>query len=175
MTPNNLLNILRQTAIIAMMAVAMTFVIACRDRSLRRRHRRSRQRGHRDGRGQLRSARRGSCRSHGGVWSARSMAALVARLGIPSFLVTLGMMGVAVGTASGSPTPRPADPVIRYNIVFGSGHLGPFPLLSGSRSSSPSALSCCEDPLRPPGAGHRRQRAGRRFSGVNTADQFGCC
>jgi ribose transport system permease protein len=54
--------------------------------------------------------------------------ALVAGLGIPSFLVTLGMLGIAVGTAQWITDSAP-QPILSYayNLAFGSGNLGPFP------------------------------------------------
>ena len=53
---------------------------------------------------------------------------LVSRIGIPSFLVTLGMQGVAFGTAAlitnYAPIPILDD---KYNSLFGSGNIGRFP------------------------------------------------
>src|SRR5918912_1447885 len=49
-------------------------------------------------------------------------------LGNPSFLVTLGMLGIAVGLAqwitNSAPQPILSDP---FNLLFGSGNLGPIP------------------------------------------------
>jgi ribose transport system permease protein len=55
---------------------------------------------------------------------------LVTRLLIPSFLVTLGMMGVARGSAMWITDTAPV-PILneRYNAIFGSGSIGPIPLL----------------------------------------------
>jgi ribose transport system permease protein len=54
--------------------------------------------------------------------------ALVSLLGIPSFLVTLGMLGIAVGTAqwitASAPIPILDD---TFNTIFGSGNIGPIP------------------------------------------------
>jgi ribose transport system permease protein len=90
LSPNNLLNILRQTATITVIAVAMTYVIACAEIDL----------------------------SVGSV----------AGLGIPSFLVTLGMLGIAVGMAQWITGSAP-QPILSYayNLAFGSGNMGPFP------------------------------------------------
>jgi ribose transport system permease protein len=128
---NNLLNIARQTAIIATMAVAMTFVIAA---------------------GQI-DLSVGAIAGLASVTAAITIARfgpvagiivglltglivgafngfLVTRLVIPSFLVTLGMMGVARGTAMWITDTAPV-PILdqRYNAVFGSGSLGPIPSL----------------------------------------------
>jgi len=53
---------------------------------------------------------------------------LVAGLGIPSFLVTLGMLGIAFGTAQWITHSAP-QPILSYayNLAFGSGNMGPFP------------------------------------------------
>jgi ribose transport system permease protein len=53
---------------------------------------------------------------------------LVAGLGIPSFLVTLGMLGIAFGMAQWITHSAP-QPILSYayNLAFGSGNLGPFP------------------------------------------------
>ena len=128
---NNLLNIARQTAIIATMAVAMTFVIAA---------------------GQI-DLSVGAVAGLASVTTALTIARfgpiagilvglltglvvgafnglLVTRLVIPSFLVTLGMMGVARGAAMWITDTAPV-PILdqRYNAVFGSGSLGPIPSL----------------------------------------------
>jgi ribose transport system permease protein len=130
-TPNNLLNIARQTAIIATMAVAMTFVIAA---------------------GQI-DLSVGAVAGLASVTTALTIARfgpvagvlaglltglivgavnglLTTRLAIPSFLVTLGMMGVARGSAMWITDTAPV-PILdqRYNAVFGSGSLGPVPSL----------------------------------------------
>jgi ribose transport system permease protein len=130
-TPNNLLNIARQTAIIATMAVAMTFVIAA---------------------GQI-DLSVGAIAGLASVTTALTIARfgplagvaaglltgfvvgavnglLVTRLLIPSFLVTLGMMGVARGSAMWITDTAPV-PILneRYNAIFGSGSVGPVPLL----------------------------------------------
>jgi ribose transport system permease protein len=53
---------------------------------------------------------------------------LVTLLNIPSFLVTLGMLGIAFGTAQWITHSAP-QPILSYayNLAFGSGNLGPFP------------------------------------------------
>jgi ribose transport system permease protein len=129
--PNNLLNIARQTAIIATMAVAMTFVIAA---------------------GQI-DLSVGAIAGLASVTTALTIARfgpvagviaglliglivgavnglLVTRLVIPSFLVTLGMMGVARGSAMWVTDTAPV-PILdqRYNAIFGSGSIGPIPSL----------------------------------------------
>jgi ribose transport system permease protein len=129
--PNNLLNIVRQTAIIATMAVAMTFVIAA---------------------GQI-DLSVGAIAGLSSVTTALTIARfgpvagvivglltglvvgaanglLTTRLVIPSFLVTLGMMGVARGSAMWITDTAPV-PILNqtYNTIFGSGNLGPIPSL----------------------------------------------
>jgi ribose transport system permease protein len=126
---NNLLNIFRQTATITVMAVAMTFVISAAEIDL----------------------------SIGGVAALTSVVCaimlrdfgliqgilgglaiglivgalnglLVSRVGIPSFLVTLGMQGVAVGVAALITNYFPV-PILNdtFNTIFGSGTIGWFP------------------------------------------------
>ncbi len=129
--PNNLLNIVRQTAIIATMAVAMTFVIAA---------------------GQI-DLSVGAIAGLSSVTAALTISRfglipgvvvglatgllvgavngfLVTRLVIPSFLVTLGMMGVARGSAMWVTDTAPV-PILNqtYNAIFGSGNVGPIPSL----------------------------------------------
>ncbi|GGE03690.1 ABC transporter permease [Aureimonas endophytica] len=129
--PNNLLNIIRQTAIIAIVAVSMTFVLGAAEIDL----------------------------SVGAVAGLASVATamgidqfgipggilyglgtgfacgvvngwLTTMVGIPSFLTTLAMMGIARGVAmwiSGTA----AIPILSkpYAAVFGAGNLGPVPSL----------------------------------------------
>jgi ribose transport system permease protein len=128
-SPNNLLNILRQTATITVIAVGMTYVIACAEIDLSV----------------------GSVAGLASVVTAMAVAnwgvvagviagllvgvvvgsingGLVAGLGIPSFLVTLGMLGIAFGMAQWITHSAP-QPILSYayNVAFGSGNLGPFP------------------------------------------------
>ena len=129
LSPNNLLNILRQTATITVIAVGMTYVIACAEIDLSV----------------------GSVAGLASVVTAMAVAnwgvvagviagllvgvvvgsingGLVAGLGIPSFLVTLGMLGIAFGLAQWITDSAP-QPILSYayNVAFGSGNLGPFP------------------------------------------------
>ncbi len=128
---NNLLNIVRQTAPIAIMAVAMTYVLAAGEIDL----------------------------SIGAVAGLASVAAAMAmdvggvplgilagvatglivgvingvistRIGIPTFLTTLAMMGVAKGTSMWVSGTK-AVPVLSdgYNWFFGGGYVGPLPVL----------------------------------------------
>jgi len=131
LTTNNLLNIIRQTATISVMAVAMTFVIASGEIDL-------------------------SVGSIAGLssviaaltvtefgFAAGALAGLLVgafvglingllttRVGIPSFLVTLGMLGIANGVAmwitASAPIPILSD---TFNNFFGSGNLGAVPSL----------------------------------------------
>jgi len=128
---NNLLNIARQTATISIMAVAMTFVIASAEIDLSI----------------------GSVAGLASVASAMAMSSfglvagvvaglgvglvvgavnggLVAWLKVPSFLVTLGMLGLVVGVArwitASAPIPIADNTFIQ---IFGGGDLGPLPSL----------------------------------------------
>jgi ribose transport system permease protein len=128
---NNLLNIVRQTAPIAIMAVAMTYVLAAGEIDL----------------------------SIGAVAGLASVATAMAmdiggvplgilvgvatglivgvingvistRIGIPTFLTTLAMMGVAKGTSMWVSGTK-AVPILSdgYNWLFGGGYIGPLPVL----------------------------------------------
>jgi len=127
----NLLNIIRQTAMIAVMAVAMTYVLAAGEIDL----------------------------SIGAVAGLASVAAamgmdaggvifgilcglatgllvgcvnglLTTGIGIPSFLTTLAMMGIAKGVSMWVSGTK-AVPILSdsYNWLFGGGNLGPIPVL----------------------------------------------
>jgi len=133
LSPNNLLNVFRQTAIISIMAVAMTFVIGA---------------GHID-------LSVGATAGLASVTTALALGAwglplpiavlvglatgliagvsngfLVAFVGIPSFLVTLGTLGIVNGTAQWmsdtAPIPIQND---TFTYLFGSGDVGPIPSL----------------------------------------------
>jgi ribose transport system permease protein len=131
LNPNNLLNIFRQTAMIAVMAIAMTYVLAAGEIDL----------------------------SVGAVAGLASVVAAMAidlggplfgvlaglatgivvgtfngllttRIGIPSFLTTLAMMGIAKGVAMWI-SDTAAVPIISrwYSWLFGGGSIGPIPVL----------------------------------------------
>src|SRR3954470_23324776 len=129
LSPNNLLNICRQTATITVIAVGMTYVIACAEIDLSV----------------------GSVAGLSSVVTAMALAhwglvvgvlaglavglvvgtingALVSLLSIPSFLVTLGMLGIAAGVAqwitASAPQPILSD---AFNLIFGGGNFGPVP------------------------------------------------
>ena len=129
--PNNILNILRQTAIIAVMAVAMTLVLAAGEIDLSV----------------------GAVAGLASVTTALGIAAggpfvgaaaglltglavglvngwLSTRLMIPTFLTTLAMMGVAKGVAMWISNTA-AIPILSrpYSAIFGGGNLGPVPSL----------------------------------------------
>ncbi|OBC02798.1 ABC transporter permease [Mycobacterium sp. 852013-50091_SCH5140682] len=130
--PDNLLNIVRQTAIIAIMAVAGTFVIAAAQIDLSI--------GATAGLSSVVTAMTISSSDSWllGVLSGLAAGALVgaingslvAVLRLPSFLVTLAMMGVAVGVAQWMSGFQP-KPILdkTFTDVFGSGDLGPIPSL----------------------------------------------
>ncbi|MFZ4065306.1 MAG: ABC transporter permease [Micrococcales bacterium] len=127
--PNNLLNIFRQTATISIMAVAMTYVIAAAEIDLSI--------GSVAGLAAVVTAM--TINGYGlipgilaglavGALSGAISGGLVAWLKVPSFLVTLGMLGLVVGVArwitASAPVPI-ADQT--YITIFGGGDLGPIP------------------------------------------------
>lgn len=129
LSPNNLLNIFRQTATITIIAVGMTYVIAAAQIDLSV--------GSTAGLASVVTAMGIAawgpvpgilCGLAVGAVVGSINGALVSMLGIPSFLVTLGMLGIAVGTAqwitASAPIPILDD---TYNTVFGSGNIGPIP------------------------------------------------
>jgi ribose transport system ATP-binding protein len=128
---NNLLNIIRQTATISVMAVAVTFVIGAAEIDLSV--------------GSVAGLASVICAMAldsfglvGGIAAGLLIGALVGAingglvvgLGIPSFLVTLGMLGIAHGTAQWITNSAP-QPILddTFNNVFGTGDLGPIPSL----------------------------------------------
>lgn len=127
--PNNLLNIFRQVATISIMAVAMTFVIATAEIDLSI--------GSVAGLASVVTAM--TLNNFGlipgilagllvGVVAGSISGGLVAWLKVPSFLVTLGMLGLVVGVArwitASAPIPI-ADQT--YITIFGGGDFGPIP------------------------------------------------
>ncbi|WP_309086669.1 ABC transporter permease [Chelativorans sp.] len=129
--PNNILNIARQTAIIAIMAVAMTLVLSSGEIDLSV--------GAVAG---LASVNTALAIAWGGLPAGIAAGLLTGiavglvngflstRLLIPTFLTTLAMMGVAKGAAmwiSGTA----AIPILdrTYPAIFGGGNLGPLPSL----------------------------------------------
>ena len=128
---NNLLNIIRQTAIIAVMAVAVTYVIAASEIDLSV--------GSVAGLASVTTAMvLGGYGLLPGILTGILTGALVGAIngflvtgvGIPSFLVTLGMLGITNGTAQWitktAPVPISND---TYTSVFGGGNVGPIPSL----------------------------------------------
>ncbi|MGQ7297925.1 ABC transporter permease [Quadrisphaera sp. KR29] len=129
LSTNNLLNIVRQSAIIAIIAVGMTYVIACAQIDLSV--------GSTAGLASVVTAM--AISSYGlvvgiaagllvGLVVGCINGALVSMLNIPSFLVTLGMLGIAVGVAQWITDSAP-QPILEptYNLVFGGGNFGPVP------------------------------------------------
>lgn len=128
---NNLLNIVRQTTMIAVMAVAMTFVLSAGEIDLSV--------GAVAG---LASVTTAMALDAAGpvVGVAAGLAtglavglvngALATGLGIPSFLVTLAMMGIAKGVAMWI-SATAAVPILSegYAFMFGGGNVGPVPVL----------------------------------------------
>ena len=127
--PNNLMNIFRQTATISIMAVAMTYVIAAAEIDLSI--------GSVAGLASVVTAM--TINSVGlipgilagllvGAVAGAISGGLVAWLKVPSFLVTLGMLGLVVGVArwitASAPIPI-ADQ--NYIAIFGGGEFGPIP------------------------------------------------
>jgi ribose transport system permease protein len=131
LSTNNLLNIVRQTATISVMATAMTFVIGAAEIDLSV--------GSVAGLSSCLTAL--AIQSYGvgvgvivglgtGVLVGTLNGGLVTFLRIPSFLVTLGMLGIAEGIASWI-TNETAVPILSngYDNFFGAGNFGPFPSL----------------------------------------------
>lgn len=126
---NNLLNIVRQTATISIMAVAMTFVIATAEIDLSV--------GSVAGLASVVTAM--TTTQFGlvpgivaGLLAGAVIGAinggLVALLKIPSFLVTLGMLGLAAGLAQWITSSAPQPITDRtYVMIFGGGDFGPIP------------------------------------------------
>lgn len=130
-SPNNILNIFRQTATISIMAVAMTYVIAAAEIDLSV--------GSVAGLAAVVAAM--AVNNYGllvgilaglavGVASGSLSGSLVAFLKVPSFLVTLGMLGMLVGIArwitDSAPVPISNQAFIS---IFGGGNVGPIPSL----------------------------------------------
>ena len=127
----NLLNIVRQTAMISVMAVAMTYVLSAGEIDLSV--------GAVAG---LASVTTAMGMDYGGVFFgiccgiATGLGAgvfnglLSTRVGIPSFLTTLAMMGIAKGVAMWVSDTK-AVPILsrEYAWLFGGGNLGPIPVL----------------------------------------------
>ena len=129
LTGDNLLNIVRQTATVTIIAVGMTYVIAAAQIDLSV--------GATAGLASVVTAM--TIANYGvflgilaglavGVVVGSVNGALVAMLKIPSFLVTLGMLGIAAGVAQWITKSAP-QPILSdlYNKVFGSGDIGPIP------------------------------------------------
>lgn len=129
--PNNLLNIVRQTAMIAIMAVAMTFVLSAGEIDLAV----GAVAGLVSVTTAMALAKLGllggiGCGILTGVVVGMINGILTTRVGIPSFLVTLAMMGIARGTAMWISNTA-AIPILdrNYYFSFGSGNLGAVPVL----------------------------------------------
>lgn len=131
LNPNNLLNIVRQTAMIAVMAIAMTFVLSAGEIDLSV--------GAVAGLATVTVAMAIEVAGPvGGVCAglATGLAVgmfngwLTTRIGIPSFLTTLAMMGIAKGVAMWI-SDTAAVPILSpsYSWVFGGGSVGPIPVL----------------------------------------------
>ncbi len=131
LNPNNLLNIVRQTAMIAVMAIAMTFVLSAGEIDLSV--------GAVAGLATVTVAMAIEVAGPvGGVAAgiATGLAVgmfngwLTTRIGIPSFLTTLAMMGIAKGVAMWI-SDTAAVPILSpgYAWLFGGGSVGPIPVL----------------------------------------------
>ena len=131
LSSENLMNIARQTAMISVMAVGMTFVLAAGEIDLSI--------------GSivaLASLTTALALRHGsllvgvitglgtGVLIGMVNGLFVAKIGVPSFLVTLGMTGIITGLARWI-TQLKSIPVTNktYNFIFGSGDIGPISIL----------------------------------------------
>ena len=131
LNPNNLLNIVRQTAMIAVMAVAMTFVLSAGEIDLSV--------GAVAGLATVTVAMAISVAGPlAGILAglATGLAVgmfngwLTTKIGIPSFLTTLAMMGIAKGVAMWI-SDTAAVPILSpgYSWTFGGGSVGPIPVL----------------------------------------------
>ena len=131
LNPNNLLNIVRHSAMIAVMAVAMTFVLSAGEIDLSV--------GAVAGLTTVTVAMAIAIAGPvGGVLAglATGLAVgmfngwLTTRIGIPSFLTTLAMMGIAKGVAMWI-SDTAAVPILSpgYAWIFGGGSVGPIPVL----------------------------------------------
>jgi ribose transport system permease protein len=129
LSTTNLLNILRQTAIITIVAVGMTYVIACAEIDLSV--------GSIAGLTSITAAM--TIKGFGlvpgilagllvGVVVGAINGSLVAFLRIPSFLVTLAMLGIAAGVAQWVTASAP-QPILdsTFNTIFGGGNIGRLP------------------------------------------------
>jgi ribose transport system permease protein len=132
LSTGNLLNIVRQTAPITLMALAMTFVIASKEIDLS------------VGSIAALSSLTGALALQAGFGVFGGLVAgvgtgllvglvnglLVTRVGIPSFLVTLATMGAVSGVAMWVTDTAPV-PIVNstFNFIFGSGDIGPIPVL----------------------------------------------
>ena len=173
LNPNNLLNIVRQTAMIAVMAVAMTFVLSAGEIDLSV--------GAVAGLATVTVAMAISVAGPlGGVLAglATGLAVgvfngwLTTRIGIPSFLTTLAMMGIAKGVAMWI-SDTAAVPILSpsYSWVFGGGSVGPIPVLMFWMALIAGIGHVA---LRRSGFGRRVLATGggetaARYSGINTA------
>lgn len=129
LSSDNLLNILRQSAIVGVIAVGMTFVIANAEIDLSV--------GSLAGLASVITAMAVShwgtltgilCGLSVGLVVGAINGALVAWVKIPSFLVTLAMMGIAYGAAQWITSSAPQPIMDRtYNLLLGSGDFGPVP------------------------------------------------
>ena len=173
LNPNNLLNIVRQTAMIAVMAVAMTFVLSAGEIDLSV--------GAVAGLTTVTVAMAISVAGPlGGVLAglATGLAVggfngwLTTRIGIPSFLTTLAMMGIAKGVAMWI-SDTAAVPILSpsYSWIFGGGSVGPIPVLMFWMALIAGIGHVA---LRRSGFGRRVLATGggetaARYSGINTA------
>ncbi|EPE96092.1 ABC transporter permease [Rhizobium grahamii] len=131
LNPNNLLNIVRQTAMIAVMAIAMIFVLSSGEIDLSV--------GAVAG---LSTVTVAMAIAVGGPFAGVAVGIatglvvglfngwLTTRVGIPSFLTTLAMMGIAKGVAMWI-SATAAVPILSpaYSWLFGGGNLGRIPVL----------------------------------------------
>ena len=128
---NNLLNIIRQTAMIAIMSVAMTYVLCAGEIDLSI--------GAVAGLASVATAMAmdiggvplGLCAGLAtGIFVGMANGFMTTRIGIPSFLTTLAMMGIAKGTSMWVSGTK-AIPILSdsYNWVFGGGSIGPIPFV----------------------------------------------
>jgi ribose transport system permease protein len=169
---NNLVEIFREAATISVIAVGMTFVIACAEIDLSV--------GSVAGLSSVCTAM--AISNYGivagilaglgvGVVVGTINGGVVSRLGVPSFLVTLGMLGIAGGVAQWITQSAP-QPILdgTFKAIFGLGMVGPIPslLIWMAVAAAVGAVVLNRTPFGRRVVATGGNRTAAIFSGVNT-------